>query len=58
MIYKISKSLFVLFFLFLLSNYSYSESKIDEAVDRTTDFLKSVSKRGLNKNQTAEILNN
>ena len=48
----------VLFFLFLLSNYSYSETKIDEAVDKTTDFLKSVSKRGLNKNQTAEFLNN
>ena len=58
MIYKLSKSLFVLFFLFLLSNYSYSETKIDEAVDKTTDFLKSVSKRGLNKNQTAEFLNN
>ena len=58
MIYKLSKSLFVLFFLFLLSNYSYSETKIDEAVDKTTDFLKSFSKRGLNKNQTAEFLNN
>ena len=58
MIYKLSKSLFVLFFLLLFSNYSYSETKIDEAVDKTTDFLKSVSKRGLNKNQTAEFLNN
>ena len=58
MIYKLSKSFFVLFFLFLLSNYSYSETKIDKAVDKTTDFLKSVSKRGLNKNQTAEFLNN
>ena len=58
MIYKLSKSLFVFFFLFLLSNYSYSETKIDKAVDKTTDFLKSVSKRGLNKNQTAEFLNN
>ena len=42
----------------MLSNYSYAESKIDKAVDQTTDFLKSVSKRGLNKNQTAEFLNN
>ena len=58
MIYKLSKSLFVLFFLLLFSNYSYSDTKIDEAVDKTTDFLKSVSKRGLNKNQTAEFLNN
>ena len=58
MIHKLSKSLFVLFFLLLFSNYSYSETKIDEAVDKTTDFLKSVSKRGLNKNQTAEFLNN
>ena len=58
MIYKLSKCLFVLFFLFSLSNYSYSETKIDKAVDKTTDFLKSVSKRGLNKNQTAEFLNN
>ena len=58
MIYKLSKSLFVLFFLLSFSNYSYSETKIDEAVDKTTDFLKSVSKRGLNKNQTAEFLNN
>ena len=58
MSYKLSKSPFVLFFLLLFSNYSYSETKIDEAVDKTTDFLKSVSKRGLNKNQTAEFLNN
>ena len=58
MIYKLSKSLFVLFFLLLFSNYSFAESKIDKAVDQTTDFLKSVSKRGLNKNQTAEFLNN
>ena len=57
MSYKLSKSPFVLFFLLLFSNYSYSETKIDEAVDKTTDFLKSVSKRGLNKNQTAEFLN-
>ena len=58
MTYKISKSIFVLFFVLLFSNYSYGETKIDEAVDKTTDFLKSVSKRGLNKNQTAEFLNN
>ena len=58
MIYKLSKSILLLFFVLLFSNYSYGETKIDEAVDKTTDFLKSVSKRGLSKNQTAEFLNN
>ncbi len=58
MIYKLSKSILVLFFLLFFSNISYSETKIDKAVDKTTDFFKSVSKRGLNKNQTAEFLNN
>ena len=58
MTYKLSKSILVLFFIFLLSNHSYGDTKLDEAVDKTTDFLKSVSKRGLNKNQTAEFLNN
>ena len=58
MIHKLSKSLFVLFFLLIFSNYSFAESKIDKAVDKTTDFLKSVSERKLNKNQTAEFLNN
>ena len=55
MTYKLSKSILVLFFVLLFSNYSYGETKIDEAVDKTTDFLKSVSKRGLNKNQSAEF---
>ena len=55
---KIFETILLLFFLSMLSNYSYAESKIDKAVDQTTDFLKSVSKRGLNKNQTAEFLNN
>ena len=58
MTYKFPKSILLLFFLLLFSNYSYGETKIDEAVDKTTDFLKSVSKRGLSKNQTAEFLNN
>ncbi len=58
MIYKLSKSILLLFFVLLFTNYSYGETKIDEAVDKTTDFLKSVSKRGLSKNQTAEFLNN
>ena len=58
MTYKLSKNILVLFFVLLFSNYSYGETKIDEAVDKTTDFLKSVSKRGLSKNQTAEFLNN
>ena len=56
--YKLSKGIFVLFFVLLFSNYSFGETKIDKAVDKTTDFLKSVSKRGLSKNQTAEFLNN
>ena len=58
MIYKLSKSILLLFVVLLFTNYSYGETKIDEAVDKTTDFLKSVSKRGLSKNQTAEFLNN
>ena len=58
MTYKLSKSLLVLFFVLLLSNHSYGDTKLDGAIDKTTDFLKSVSKRGLNKNQTAEFLNN
>ena len=55
---KIFRTILLLFFISMFSNYSYAESKIDKAVDQTTDFLKSVSKRGLNKNQTAEFLNN
>ena len=58
MTYKLSKRLLVLFFVLFLSSNSHGETKLDEAVDKTTDFLKSVSKRGLNKNQTAEFLNN
>ena len=56
--YKLLKSITLLCFLALFTNYSFAESKIDKAVDQTSDFLKSVSKRGLNKNQTAEFLNN
>ena len=56
--FKFLKSISVLFFLIIFTNYSHAESKIDKAVDQTTDFLKSVSKRGLNKNQTAEFINN
>ncbi len=56
--YKLLKNTIVFFFLALLTNISFAESKIDKALDQTTDFLKSVSKRGLNKNQTAEFLNN
>ena len=55
---KLLKSILLLFFLIIFTNYSLAESKIDKAVDQTTDFLKSVSKRGLNKNQTAEFINN
>ena len=55
---KLTKSILSLFLALLFSNFTYAESKLDIAVGQTTDFLKSVSKRGLNKNQTAEFLNN
>ena len=32
--------------------------KLDQTIDKTTDFLKSISKKSLNKSQTAEFLNN
>ena len=51
---------FIVIFIAILffSNFTLAESKIDKAVDQTTDFLKSISKRGLTKNQTSEFLNN
>ena len=55
---KIIKYFAIFLTIIFFSNYSLADSKIDQAVDQTTDFLKSVSKRGLTKNQTAEFLNN
>ena len=58
MLSKIIKYFAIFLTIIFFSNYSLADSKIDQAVDQTTDFLKSVSKRGLTKNQTAEFLNN
>ena len=55
---KIIKYFVIFLTIIFFSNYSLADSKIDQAVDQTTDFLKSVSKRGLTKKQTAEFLNN
>ena len=41
-----------------LTSFSAANEKIDETIDKTTDFLKSISKRSLNKSETAEFLNN
>ncbi len=58
MLSNLTKLLTVLILLLSFINYSSADSKIDNAVDQTTEFLKSVSKRGLTKKQTAEFLNN
>ncbi|MDA9720539.1 hypothetical protein N9U51_00165 [Candidatus Pelagibacter sp.] len=55
MIKKISS--FVCIFLFLTS-LSTAKEKIDQTIDKTTDFLKSITKRSLNKSETSEFLNN
>ena len=52
---KLSKVLFILIFLI---SPSLAKDKIDQTIDKTTDFLKSISKKSLNKSQTAEFLNN
>ncbi len=53
------KKIFSIFFIFLfLSSISIAKDKIDETIDKTTDFLKSITKKSLNKSQTAEFLNN
>ena len=41
-----------------LSSISLAKDKIDQTIDKTTDFLKSITKKSLNKSQTAEFLNN
>ena len=48
----------ILFISLFLSSISIAKDKIDETIDKTTDFLKSISKKSLNKSQTAEFLNN
>ena len=53
------KKIFSIIFIFLfLSSISIAKDKIDETIDKTTNFLKSISKKSLNKSQTAEFLNN
>ena len=53
------KKIFSILFIFLfLSSISMAKDKIDETIDKTTDFLKSITKKSLNKSQTAEFLNN
>ena len=55
MINKIFSSIIIVLFL---NSFSVANEKIDQTIDKTTDFLKSISKRSLNKSQTAEFLNN
>ena len=53
------KKIFSIFLISLfLSSFSIAKDKIDETIDKTTDFLKSISKRSLSKSETAEFLNN
>ena len=53
------KKIFSIAFIFVfLSSISLAKDKIDETIDKTTDFLKSITKKSLNKSQTAEFLNN
>ena len=54
----IKKIFSILFISLFLSSISIAKDKIDETIDKTTDFLKSISKKSLNKSQTAEFLNN
>ena len=55
MIRKLFNAVFI---LLILTSFSVANEKIDETIDKTTDFLKSISKRSLNKSETAEFLNN
>ena len=53
------KKIFSILSIFLfLSSISIAKDKIDDTIDKTTDFLKSITKKSLNKSQTAEFLNN
>ena len=49
--------IFFCIFLFLIS-IATAKEKIDQTIDKTTDFLKSITKRSLNKSETSEFLNN
>ena len=48
----------ILFISLFLSSISIAKDKLDETIDKTTDFLKSITKKSLSKSQTAEFLNN
>ena len=53
------KKIFSILFIFLfLSSISIAKDKIDETIDKTTDFLKSISKKSLNKSQTIICITN
>tara|TARA_Y100001935_G_C17102326_1_gene406600 strand:- start:23 stop:472 length:450 start_codon:yes stop_codon:yes gene_type:complete len=54
----IKKIISFTFLLLFITNYSIAKDKIDQTIDKTTDFLKSISKKSLNKSETAEFLNN
>ena len=54
----IKKFISLTFLLLFITNYSIAKDKIDQTIDKTTDFLKSISKKSLNKSETAEFLNN
>ena len=54
----IKKIINFIFLLLFITNYSIAKDKIDQTIDKTTDFLKSISKKSLNKSETAEFLNN
>ena len=41
----------ILIISLFLSSISIAKDKIDETIDKTTDFLKSISKKSLNKSQ-------
>ena len=55
MIRKLFNAVFI---LLILTSFSVANEKIDQTIDKTTDFLKSISKRSLSKSETAEFLNN
>tara|TARA_S200000501_G_scaffold50040_1_gene40165 strand:- start:1030 stop:1479 length:450 start_codon:yes stop_codon:yes gene_type:complete len=43
---------------FILTSLTLANETLEATVDKTKDLLKSISKRSLNKSQTAEFLNN
>ena len=54
----IKKLFHAVLILITLTSFSVANEKIDQTIDKTTDFLKSISKRSLSKSETAEFLNN